>query len=246
MNAYDSLALGYDRLTYDIPYEKIMRYFMRIFKAYRQKPQRIVDLACGTGSLSVLLCQQGFDVIGVDLSEQMLTQAWQKSMDLPKPPVWVHQKMQNLRLPQKADAVVCCLDSINYVTKPTDCRKTFCRVFDALNQKGIFIFDVNTPQKLKGLNGQIFLDETEDTYCVWRAEFDPKKNICRYGMDIFYRRGDAWERTEEEHLEYAYSVEELTQYLRDAGFSKIRVFGDRTMKAPEEDALRIYFAAQKE
>lgn len=243
---YEFLASGYDSLTYDVPYEKILRYWQRLCKKYRVEPETVVDLACGMGSLSVLLCGQGYDVIGVDLSEQMLTQAYEKSMQMEKPPLWVRQKMQNLRLPSPVDAVICCLDSINYVTRPADCQKTFHRVFDALKPGGLFVFDVNTPFKLEGLDGQVFLDENEDTYCVWRTEFDRKKKLCRYGMDIFYREGELWQRSAEEHLEYAYDAEELRSYLQQAGFSKIRIFGDRTMQPPKQDALRIFFAAQKE
>ena len=99
--------------------------------------------------------------------------------------------------------------------------------------------------KLAGLDGQMFLDETEDTYCVWRASFDRRRNLCRYGMDLFQLDGARWVRSAEEHDEYAYTPDELEQYLREAGFTDIRRFGDRTFRRPKDDALRIYFAARK-
>lgn len=246
MNAYQSLAASYDALTYDVPYEKVLQFCKRLFVRFGCKPRSVLDLACGTGSLSVLLSEEGFRVFGVDCAEQMLTEAAQKSADMENPPFFILQKMQNLHLAQPVDAAVCCLDSINYVTKPADVLKTFRRVYECLNAGGVFVFDINSPYKLRGLNGQVFLDETEDVYCVWRCDFSEKKRICHYGIDMFTFDGAAWQRSCEEHLEYAYTPEELTQYLREAGFSKIEVFGDRVLRAPKQDELRIWFAAKKE
>ena len=109
----------------------------------------------------------------------------------------------------------------------------------------MLIFDVNTPFKLENLDGQVFLDENEDTYCVWRAEYNPRSRLCSYGMDLFQREGPLWRRSFEEHVEYAYRQEELVSFLRQAGFTQIRVYADRKLRAPKPDALRIYFAAKK-
>lgn len=245
MSAYETLADSYDELTYDIPYEKIADYFEAVLRRYGAQAQSVLDLACGTGSLSILLAARGYRMLGVDCSEDMLTQASEKSMDMENAPFWICQKMQRLRLPQPVEAVVCCLDSINYLTNPKDCRETFRRVYGALSDGGVFLFDINTPYKLKGLDGQVFLDETEDTYCVWRASFDKRRNLCRYGMDLFQLDGESWLRSAEEHDEYAYTLEELEEYLREAGFVNIRRYGDRIFRRPKDDALRVYFAAQK-
>ena len=246
MNAYESLAASYDALTYDVPYEKVLDFCKRLFLRFGCQPQTVLDLACGTGSLSVLFSREGCRVYGVDCAEQMLTAASEKTADMENPPFFILQKMQSLRLAEKVDAAVCCLDSINYLTKPKDVQKTFRRVFQSLNDGGVFIFDINSPHKLKGLDGQVFLDETEDVYCVWRCDFSEKKNICRYGIDIFERNGKTWDRTCEEHKEYAYTPQELTDYLRVAGFTKIELFGDRVLRQPKADEQRIYFAAKKE
>ena len=245
MSAYEALAGSYDELTYDIPYEKIADYFAAVLRRYGVQTRSVLDLACGTGSLAVLLAQRGLRVLGVDCSEEMLTQAGEKSMQMENPPFWICQKMQRLRLAEPVDAAICCLDSINYLTNPKDCRETFRRVYRSLSDGGVFIFDINTPYKLMGLDGQVFLDETEDTYCVWRASFDRRRNLCRYGMDLFQLDGTRWVRSAEEHDEYAYTPDELEQYLREAGFTDIRRFGDRTFRRPKDDALRIYFAARK-
>lgn len=170
MSCYEALAASYDGLTRDIPYEKYLRFFKSLLKQYGVKPKTVLDLACGTGSLSVLLAKSGYAVLGVDRSEDMLTVAAEKAMELEEnQPFFVAQPMQRLRLPQPVDACVCALDSINYVTKPQDVQKTFCRIYESLRPGGLFVFDINTPYKLESLDGQVFLDETEDSYCVWRA-----------------------------------------------------------------------------
>ena len=247
MSAYESLAASYDALTYDIPYERILTFWQKLCARQKADVRTVLDLACGTGSLSMLLAKQGYRVLGVDLSEDMLAEADQKAAAMEgNRPFFVCQPMQRLRLPETVDAVICCLDSINYLRKPTDCQKTFRRVYDALTHGGVFVFDINTPQKLRALDGQVFLDETDDTYCVWRAQFAEKKRLCFYGMDIFQREGEHWQRSFEEHVEYAYEPEELTAWLYDAGFTDVRQYGDLRMHAPEPDEQRIYFSAKKE
>ena len=247
MSAYESLAASYDALTYDIPYERILTFWQKLCARQKADVRTVLDLACGTGSLSVLLAKRGYRVLGVDLSEDMLAEADQKAAAMEgNRPFFVCQPMQRLRLPETVDAVICCLDSINYLRKPTYCQKTFRRVYDALTHGGVFVFDINTPQKLRALDGQVFLDETDDTYCVWRAQFAEKKRLCFYGMDIFQREGEHWLRSFEEHVEYAYEPEELTAWLYDAGFTDVRQYGDLRMHAPEPDEQRIYFSAKKE
>jgi hypothetical protein len=95
------------------------------------------------------------------------------------------------------------------------------------------------------MDGQVFLDEDDDVYCGWRGEFDAESNICSYGMYLFQRQGQVWHRTFEEHREYAYSQQQLTQFLKDAGFTSIRVYGDRRFDAPRPGEQRIYFSARK-
>ena len=142
---------------------------------------------------------------------------------------------------------MCCLHSENYVTRPAALRRAYQRVHLFLMPGGLFLFDVNTPEKFRKMDGQVFLDETEDAYCVWRAEFSEKRRICTYGMDIFRRReGDLWERGQEVHREYAYELGELAGFLREAGFRRIRVCGDRRLRAPREGEERVFFAAWKD
>ena len=245
MDAYKNLALSYDRLTNDVDYEATVAFYNEILKREGLQPRTAVDLACGTGSVAEILAQQGLEVTGVDLSEEMLTVAMEKVMDMEKPPRFVCQPLQELRLPRGVDLAVCALDSLDYITNPDDCKEAIRRVYKALNPGGIFIFDVNTPEKLRAMDGQVFLDEDDDVYCIWRGEFDRDTNICSYGMDLFQRRENVWERFFEEHREYAYSQEQLTEYLKAAGFTHIRVYADRLFEEPREGEQRIYFKARK-
>lgn len=245
MDAYHALAASYDRLTNDVDYEATVEFYMEILRREGLRPRTVVDLACGTGSVTKILAEKGYDVIGVDISEEMLTEAQQKVQDMEHPPRFVCQSLQRLYLPRGVDMAVCALDSLDYITDPADCAEAIRRTYKALNPGGIFIFDVNTPEKLRAMDGQVFLDEDDDVYCVWRGEFDEKTNICSYWMDLFQRHGEVWQRSYEEHCEYAYSSQQLTTYLKEAGFTHIEVYADRKFENPGAGEQRIYFKARK-
>ena len=241
MGAYEALAASYDRLTNDVDYEATVDFYYEILHQEGLRPRTAVDLACGTGSVTAILARKGLQTIGVDMSEEMLTIASQKTSD-----AWfICQSLQQLRLPKAVDLAVCALDSLDYITDPEDCKEAIRRVYKYLNPGGIFIFDVNTPEKLRAMDGQVFLDEDDDVYCIWRGDFDEETNICSYGMDLFQRQGNLWERSFEEHCEYAYSADQLVGYLKAAGFTHIRVYGDRRLAAPQEGEQRIYIKARK-
>ena len=245
MDAYKALAVSYDRLTNDVDYEAVVAFYRQILQREGVTPRTAVDLACGTGSVAILLAEQGLQVTAVDMSEDMLTVANQKADGMENPPRFVRQPLQELKLPRGVDLAVCALDSLDYITDPADCAQAIKRIYKALNPGGIFIFDVNTPEKLRAMDGQVFLDEDDDVYCVWRGEFDEQTNICSYGMDLFQREGECWYRSFEEHREYAYTQEQLTTYLKEAGFTHIEVYADRRFEAPKDGEQRIYFKARK-
>ena len=245
MNAYHTLAVSYDRLTSDVDYEAIVAFYDEILCKEGVKPRSAVDLACGTGSVALLLAKKYERVIGVDMSEEMLTVAFQKAMEAGVNVQFTCQSLQQMRLPRAVDLAVCALDGLDYILDPADCKEAIRRAYKALNPGGIFIFDVNTPEKLRAMDGQVFLDEDDDVFCVWRGEFDEETNICSYGMDLFQRQGQQWERSFEEHKEYAYSIEQLTDYLKAAGFTHIRVYADGLLEEPREGEQRIYFSARK-
>lgn len=245
---YGFLAPSYDALTRDVDYAGLCGYLERQFQRARCPVKTVLDLACGTGSLTWLLAERGYETIGVDLSGEMLAQARDKGgADFDGiAPLFLQQSMDKLDLYGTIDACVCCLDSVNYVTRPAMLRRAFQRVHTFLMPGGVFLFDARTPQALAAMDAQIFLDEDADTYCVWQGEFSSKRRICTYYMDIFRREaGESWSRGQEEHREYAYTQEELTEMLRFAGFSDIKCYGGRTRRAPRPEDDRVFFFARK-
>ena len=246
--AYEFLAGCYDRFTADVRYPRWADYLEKHFRRSRLPIRTVLDLACGTGSLTALLAQRGYEMIGVDVSGEMLAQAMEKCRNTEGiPPLFLQQSMEQLDLYGTIDACVCCLDSVNYITRPKTLARAFQRVHTFLMPGGLFLFDINTPDKLQGLDGQLFLDEDEDAYCVWRADYSPRRKICTYGFDLFYREEDGlWRREEEVHEEYAYQPEELEDMLRQAGFRHIKQYGELSMRPPKEGAQRIFFAARKD
>ena len=225
MSCYEALAGSYDALTEDVGYGKRLDFIEKLLCRSRIPVKLVLDLACGTGTIACLLAaamSKGRETQGV-------------------PPVFLHQSMPRLDLYGTVDAAVCCLDSLNYLTDPKDVQRTFRRLHLFVAPGGMLVFDVNTAAKLAALDGQVFLDETEDTYCVWRTEYH--RGLCTYYMDLFRRRGDgAWRRSAEVHRQRAYSVEELTAWLAAAGFGDVRVYGDMRMRRPRADEQRVYIS----
>lgn len=242
MSCYEALAGTYDELTGDVNYFRRANFLEKLLRRSRIPVKLVLDLACGTGTMSWILTQRGYEVIGVDSSEDMLAVAMGKSVVAEGvPPVFLHQSMPKLDLYGTVDAAVCCLDSLNYLTNSMDVQRTFQRLHLFIAPGGMLIFDINSEKKLSGLDGQVFLDETEDTLCLWRTEYSRKR--CYYCMDIFSQREDgAWDRESEIHCQRAYTVEELTAWLEAAGFGDIRTYGDMRLRAPREDEQRIYFS----
>lgn len=248
MGSYEFLADSYDQLTADVRYAAWADYLEKHFRKSAIPVRTVLDLACGTGSLSAELALRGYEMIGVDQSAEMLAVAAEKCRDLPGiAPIFLNQPMEKLDLYGTIDACVCCLDSINYVITPAALRRAFARVHLFLMPGGLFVFDVKPPEILEGADGEVYLDETEDTYCVWRADYSRRRRVLTYGMDIFrLRENDVWERGEEVHEEYAYTLEELEQYLREAGFTEVRRWGNLKLRPPRPGEERVFFTARKE
>ena len=241
MSSYDALAASYDGLMADAAYQKRADYLEKLFARSRIPVRTVLDLACGTGTMTWLLTARGYELIGADASEEMLAAAMMKSGSVAGvAPIFLHQSMPELDLYGTVDAAICCLDSLNYLTSPADVQRTFQRLHLFIAPGGQLIFDVNTLAKFRSLDGQVFLDETEDAYCVWRTEYS--RGVCTYYMDLFCERPDgAWERSLELHRQRGYTVEELKRWLEQAGFGEIRTYGDMKMRAPKEEEQRIYF-----
>ena len=248
MNSYEFLAESYDQLTVDVRYREWADYLEKHFKKCALPIRTVLDLACGTGSLTTELSLRGYEMIGVDQSAEMLSVAVEKCRELPvEPPIFLNQPMEKLDLYGTIDACVCCLDSVNYVTKPAALRRAFSRVHLFLMPGGLFVFDIKPPWVLEGADGEMCLDENENTYCVWRAEYSPRRRVLTYWMDIFRMLDDGnWERGEEVHEEYAYTLDELELFLHEAGFIDIRRWGNLKLRAPYDNEDRVFFTARKE
>jgi len=245
VSAYDALAGSYDGLMADGDYRRRAAFLERRLRKSGGQVHTILDLACGTGTIACLLAQRGYEVIAADGSPEMLAQAAAKAEGLERPPLFLHQAMPRLRLARPADAVVSTLDSLNYLTRERDLAETFRRVRRWLRPGGLFLFDVNTPYKLRRMDGQLYMDETEDSVCVWRTFFSEKKQVCTYQVDLFRLRPDgAWDRSFEEHRERAWSEEMIRRQLAEAGFSSVRLTGDLSDRPPKADEDRWQFQAK--
>lgn len=245
VSRYQALAASYDALTVDVGYLRRADYLERLFQKSAIPVRTVLDLACGTGTMACLLARRGYEVTAADASEEMLTQAAAKAAALTeRPPLFLHQTMSRLRLLEPVDAAICTLDAVNYLTRSAELRETFRRVCRWLKPGGQFIFDVNTPWKLRRMDRQIYMDETEESLCVWRTFFSEKRQICTYQVDLFTQRPDgAWDRSFEEHRERAWSEAELRQALAEAGFGPVRLTGDLTGRPPRPEEDRWIFTA---
>ncbi len=245
MSSYQQLAGAYDELTWDVGYEKRADFLEKLFRRSRIPVHTVLDLACGTGSMTWLLAGRGYELIAVDGSQEMLAAAREKSAPAEVPPLFLHQSMPRLDLYGTVDAAICCLDSLNYLTSPSDVQRTFQRLHLFIAPGGELIFDVNTLDKFQSLDGQVFLDETEESYCVWRTEF--RRSICSYWVDLFRKGTDGrYRRDTELHRQRYYAPEELAGWLREAGFGNIRVYGDCRLRRPKDGEQRIYFCCTRE
>ena len=237
------MAAYYDLLNHSVGYDRWVDYLICHFARADRKIESVVDLACGTGTMTKLMAERGYDMLGVDMSPDMLSVAQQKTAGLKNAPVFIRQNIVELDLFGTADAMICCLDSINYILNPDDLRKCLQKVALFLNPGGMLIFDVNTEAKFLKISDHCFIDEGDGVYCSWRAFYKKKTKQAIFQMDLFTKQRELWQRQQEDHYERAYSQTELSSMLEDAGFIKIKKYANLKMHAPREDEERIFFTA---
>lgn len=230
----------------DIDYSGWAKHISSIFEKYSMKPSLILDLGCGTGSMCVELAKKGFEMIGIDSSPEMLAQARQKAIDQDLDILYLNQDMTAFELYGTVDAVLCLLDSINYVLKPDLLKKTFSLVNNYLNPGGSFIFDINSEYKLeKILGNNVFYSIDDDIAYIWQNSFSKKKRICTFDLTFFVRSGMSYNRFDESHYEKAYNIEELEGYLSAAGLMVLDITDGMSFKKVKSTSERIVFTCKK-
>ena len=243
--SYGIFAEFYDELTLNVGYDRRAAYLAVLLAKFGHSAGLTLDLACGTGSLTLELYKMGIDVYGVDASEEMLSIAQEKTYKANIDTLFLCQKMQELDLYGTIDTCICSLDSINHLTDISDVKKTFERVALFMNKGGYFIFDVNTIYKHKEiLANNTFVYDTDNVYCVWQNSIK-ENNIIDIDLSFFVPDGNTYTRYDESFSERAYSRGELAELLNKTGFEVQAVYGDMSFNEPAENEQRLIFAARK-
>lgn len=252
-SGYDSIASVYDNINSEIDYSAWADFIEKCFSQYlTKKPEIVLDLACGTGSMTLELYSRGYDMIGADISEDMLSMAMDKAYDREASGIlFIKQDMRSFELYGTVGAVTCCLDSVNYLTEDGDLEKCFSTVHNYLDPDGLFIFDVNTPYKFKniyGNNSYIFEDNDADgrgAFCGWQNYYDEDTKLCNFYLSVFTEEENGvYSRSDETQTERCFDLNELKAAISRSGFEFIGVYGDYNFSAPQENCERWYIVAK--
>lgn len=246
MSSYCDFAYIYDTLMGDADYDGRCEYILNLFQKYGKTPTLLLDLACGTGEFSLRLKEKGIDVIGVDMSEDMLSIAREKAMDRNADLLFLCQKAEELDLYGTVDGAICCMDSLNHITDLRNLKKAIKKVSLFLEKGCLFIFDLNTPYKHKSVLGNnTFVFEEEDVYCVWQNSFNPKNSTTDICLDFFVEEDGAYQRYSEEFSERAYTEKQVCEVLKDAGLKIKTILGDLKFTAPSAKEERVFYVCEK-
>lgn len=248
-NQYTSLAPVYDRLNADIDYAAWADYIEGQFARFAaKKPESVLDLACGTGSMTVELARRGYDMTGIDLSEDMLAMARQKcdGERFAHPVLLVRQNMTEFELYGTVDAITCCLDSLNYLTTADDLTRTLLHVHNYLNPDGLFLFDMNAPAKFERVySDNAYVLEDEGILCAWQNAYNPRSKLCDFYLSIFTEENDGrWARFDEVQRERCWSLRTMKKLLAECGFELLSLSEDFEGAEISADTERWYFTAR--
>ncbi|WP_068616158.1 class I SAM-dependent DNA methyltransferase [Paenibacillus tuaregi] len=257
MASYRKFAYVYDELMEDMPYPDWIRFAREAWQRHGM-PRTVVELGCGTGSITIPLVNSGFEVTGMDLSPDMLAVARRKLEQSPKGSRlfregtvrWVQQDMRDWEMPEPVDSVISFCDCLNYLLEKEDVIRTFKRTFDGLKAGGTFIFDVHHPNTLKRYEEeQPFIWDEKSVSYIWTCERDAFRNEIEHHLTIFAREQesgqDMYRRFEETHVQRAYEADWLNLELLKCGFSKVNCYADFEWVEAKEDAARLFFVAVK-
>lgn len=264
MEIYTGFASVYDIFMEDVPYAEWGGYLVGLLKEYGVRDGLVAELGCGTGNMTRRLAQAGYDMIGIDLSEEMLEIAREYEMEEPSggagaigvPPriMYLNQDMREFELYGTVAAVVSLCDSMNYITSEEELRQVFKLVNNYLDPEGVFIFDMNTIHKYRDLIGDATIAENrEECSFIWENYFDAENGLNQYDITIFKKTGKKgggngnplFERITETHIQKAYPIETIIRLLREAGMEFVAAYGGCTRQAATEQAERVYFIARE-
>ncbi len=244
MNGYEAIARVYDKLNADLDYKKWADFFECCFDKYmEQRPKLVLDLACGTGRMTRELSARGYDMIGVDGSTDMLSEAMYSNDS--RGILYLLQDMREFELYGTVGAVVCCLDSINYLLNDGDLERTFCAVWNYLDPDGLFLFDVNSPYKFENIYGDnAYILEDEGVYCGWQNEYDAQSRVCNFYLSVFEEENGTYIRSDEAQSERCYTLDEIKKALAAAKMEFIGAFADLDFASIEDKTERLYIVAR--
>lgn len=240
--AYKAFSYYYDLLMQDVPYHK----WVTKTKEYLPLGSKILDVGCGTGTLSQLLAKEGYHVTGVDVSEDMLALAYEKALASGYAIEYVHQDMTRLEGFSDYDGAVIYVDSLNYLQKDSEVFQTFRHLHDSLKVGGILIFDVHSLFKVTEIfDDYLYADTNPELTYIWHVGEGKYPYSIEHELTFFKQTPKGYERFHEQHLQRTFAIEEYAGWLEDAGFAILEISADFLPSAPQEDSERIIFVAKK-
>lgn len=245
---YTGFAEVYDTLMNDVHYGAWADMYARMMTAYGiPRNAKVCECACGTGSLTLPLQQLGYEMMGIDLSQEMLWQAAQKARKAGFGIPFIRQDMRQLRLHRPVDAVLATCDGVNYLLQDVDAAAFFQSAWEAIKPGGGLFFDVSTPYKLEHLLGSQFMGEDRrDVTYMWQNRYFPERQQVEMHLAIFVKEPDGrYRRIDEEQVQRAYQAEKLVALLQSIGFVDVRVFGTNALTHPAPEEHRWHIAARK-
>lgn len=244
MSGYHIFSRFYDNLTFNVDYEKRADYLQSVLSLFGHEAGLTLDLACGTGSMTLALKQRGWDIFGVDASQEMLSVAMDKAYEKELSVLFLCQRMEDLDLYGTIDTCICTLDSLNHITDKAALQTAFDKVALFMNPDGMFVFDVNTVYKHRHVLGNnTFVYDTDEVFCVWQNSLK-ENNSIHIELDLFEKADGVYTRHTEHIRERAYEIGELKEMLEKAGFETLAVYRDMTTDPIGENDDRAVFVAR--
>lgn len=246
-SSYQSFAWVYDTFMDNIPYDDWTAYLTDLLREYGVVDGLVLDMGCGTGNVTERLAAAGYDMIGIDNSEEMLMEAREKGMENQSSSLYLLQDMRSFELYGTVAAAVSICDSMNYILEEEDLEQVFRLVNNYLDPGGVFIFDFNTPYKYKEVIGdQVIAENREDCSFIWENNFDEEQQINIYDLTIFIQeQEDLFRRYQETHYQKAWTVEAFRQAAERAGMKVLKIYNAFTREEPKADSERLYMIVQE-